>query len=160
MFNFYKSTILGFCIFTPILLFSQHLDFGYNTNYSSITSLQCLDTTYTVIDFIIGDKKRITKVFNQDQALIEELVLVDDSLVSGVEYFQNKEFPFLQSPRSFVTTELEHTVLDYDNIKLSPFLIEYFPKLKKGIFRVRLYNHKDREFFILNLGGTNKIYFK
>jgi len=147
-------------VLMPQFSLCQYYDIGYNTNYTLIQNLNFSDTKSNIVEFQLNSNKVIKKVFNQNQELVEELVFIDQILISGVEYFINKEFPFLDTPRNFIIKELEHVVSDYKNIKFSPSLIKYLPNFQKGVFRVRLYTLNDQTFYILNTGFGNKIYFQ
>ncbi|MAQ31787.1 MAG: hypothetical protein CMD26_03530 [Flavobacteriales bacterium] len=143
------------------IVFSQHYDIGYNTHYKQIVEIQLDDKNFKAVDFIIDDNKKVTKIFNLQNTIIEELVFVDDILVSGVEYFTNPKFPFLKTPRSFIMQTIEQEVANYYNIQFTSSLIKYLPKLKKAVFNVRLYNStKNNNFYILNTGHGSKIYYK
>ena len=92
--------------------------------------------------------------------MIEELVFVDNILVSGIEYFTNPKFPFLKTPRSFIVKTIEQEVANYHNMQFTASLVKYLPELKRAVFNVRLYTSKNNNFYILNLGHGSKIYYQ
>tara|TARA_B000000565_G_C23534990_1_gene281290 strand:- start:35 stop:508 length:474 start_codon:yes stop_codon:yes gene_type:complete len=149
------STVLLFQI-----VFSQHYDIGYNTDYKQIVEIQLDNKNFKAVDFIIDDNKKVTKIFNLQNTMIEELVFVDNILVSGIEYFTNPKFPFLKTPRSFIMKTIEQEVANYHNIQFTASLVKYLPKLKKAVFNVRLYTSKNNNFYILNIGHGSKIYYQ
>ena len=157
---------------------SQHYDIGYNTEYQKIMvpymESQVDNTKFKIIDFIINDKKKIKKIFNKcagctdeftcnfpNHKILEELVFIDNVLVSGIEYFIHPKFPFLSIPRHFQIQEIEREVANYQNIKFTASLIKYLPKMQKGIFKVRVYQETDQKsFYILETAQGSKIYFQ
>ena len=151
------SVFLLSCQFT----LSQHYDIGYNTEYNTIREINLDSTNYKTIEFSIDNNKKIKKLFTHDQNIIEELVFIDDVLVSGIEYFINPQFPFLKTPRSFQIQEVEREIANYQNIKFTASLIKYLPKMKKGIFKLRVYTDTDStNFYILETNQGEKIYFQ
>ena len=158
MFKF-KYKIFYFILFSCQLSFSQYYDVGYNTDYFSIQNLNFSDTTSSFQEFRLSLDKNVKKVFNKEYQLLEDLVFINQILVSGVEYFVNLEFPFLDIPRNFEIKEVEHDILNYENVQFSESLVKYLPKFNKAVFRVRLYVHNEKHFYILNTGLGNKMYF-
>ena len=76
-------------------------------------------------------------------------MFIDDVLVSGIEYFINPQFPFLKIPRSFQIQEVELEIANYQNIKFTASLIKYLPKMKKAIFKLRVYTDTDSRGFFM-----------
>ena len=139
---------------------AQHYDIGHNTNYQHINEVAVNNTTFKEVVYVISTNKKIKKIFNGNNTLLEELVFVDDQLVSGIEYFVDAKFPFLQIPRSFKIENIERVVSNYKNVKFSSSLIKYIPKLKKATFKVRVYKHNESEFYLLNTNTSQELYFK
>ena len=79
----------------------------------------------------------------------EELVFINGKLSAGIEYYTHTKYPFLEIPRSFEIQNIERIISNYENIKFTSSLIKYMPKLKKATFKLRVYKHKDSEFYIL-----------
>jgi hypothetical protein len=111
----------------------------------------------TVLD--LEPKKELKRVFNNEGELMEELVFIDGELVSGIEYFINSDFPFLQVPRSFKIEQLIHVFTDYKNTYTSSSLVKYERDTQSDWITVRLYNNQIQDFYILNT-TTPKLYFK
>ena len=155
-----RKIILGAVLLLCQGVFSQHYDFGYSTEYKTIISGELDSTNLKIIEFVLSDNKKIKRIFNQKDKLLEELVFINDSLVSGVEYFRHPTFSFLDNPRTFQIQEVEKELANYQNIKFTASLIKYLPKLKKGIFKVRVYHsNNNTSFYILETSQGSKIYF-
>tara|TARA_B100000427_G_scaffold101291_1_gene83530 strand:- start:1297 stop:1779 length:483 start_codon:yes stop_codon:yes gene_type:complete len=152
--------IITVFILFPNFLFSQHYDIGYPENYIAIHEFIDDSNQTKEITYIINDHKKVTKVFNSDGRIIEDLVFIDGELTSGTEYFTYLQFQFLETPRTFEMQNIERSVINYENIKLSSSLIQYMPKSKKAIFRVRVYQNNKSEFYILKLNGSEELYYK
>ena len=160
MFKIIRLHIIIVFILCPIFLFSQHYDIGYPENYTAIHEFIDDSTQIKKITYTINDRKKIKKIFNSDGRIIEELVFIDDELSSGIEYFTYLQFQFLEKPRTFEMQNIERNVINYENIKMSSSLIQYMPKSKKAIFRVRVYKNNKSEFYILKLNGSEALYYK
>ena len=147
-------------IFLPSFMFSQHYDIGYPEQYIDIQILKEDSTHVKEIIYTISDQKKVKKVFNSEGSIIEELVFIDDTLTSGIEYFSHHKFPFLETPRIFEMKNIERNEINYQNIKLTSSLIQYMPNSKKAIFRVRVYQNNKSKFYILKLNHSEKLYYK
>ena len=141
-------------------VFAQHYDFGYNTNYQHIEEVKVDNNTFKEVAYTISANKKIKKIFNAHDILLEELVFIDDQLCSGIEYFIHAKFPFLKSPRSFKIETIERDLSNYENVKFSSSLVKYMPKLKKATFKVRVYKHNKSEFYLLDTNTRQELYFK
>ena len=88
------------------------------------------------------------------------MVFINGVMTSGVEYFENETFPFLKSPRKFQVKEIEKNIINYENVKFSESLIKYLPQFKRGVFKVRVYSNQGKTFYVLKIGGEDKLYFE
>tara|TARA_Y100001968_G_C19384718_1_gene732257 strand:- start:1154 stop:1636 length:483 start_codon:yes stop_codon:yes gene_type:complete len=160
MLNVIKSQAIVIFFLLLNFAFSQHYDIGYNTDYQYIKEIESNNITKKEILYIINDNKKIKKIFDEKDVLLEELVFVDNQLVSGIEYFTHFKFPFLKKPRSFKIEYIERTVSNYENIKFSSSLVKYMPKLKTATFKTRVYQHNTSEFYLLHINRKYELYFK
>ena len=124
---------------SPNFLFSQHYDIGYPENYTAIHEFIDDSTQIKEIIYTINDHKKVKKVFNSDGRIIEDLVFIDDKLTSGTEYFTYLKFQFLETPRTFEMQNIERSVINYENIKLSSSLIQYFLAYKHVLHPIVLW---------------------
>ena len=160
MVDIMRLPIITLFIFFPLHIFSQHYDIGYPEQYVDIQEFNDDSTQITEITYTIDSKKKVKKIFNSDGKIIEELVFIDDKLSSGIEHFTYLKFQFLETPRTFEMQNIERNVINYENIKLSSSLIQYMPKSKKAIFRVRVYKNNNSDFYILKLNDSEELYYK
>ncbi len=140
--------------------FSQYYDVGYSTNYLGIYEFKSSEKNFKEKILKIDPIKTIKRVFDADGILVEELIFINGELVSGVEYFINPSFPFLKVPRDFKMEHIRHKISRYSKIKFTSSLTSYIPKDEEHLFRVRVYNNKGQDFFILNKFETPKLYYK
>jgi len=157
VYKFINVTIFFFLFST--YAFSQYYDIGYSPDYFGIYNLD--SSKYRIIKTVLDlePTKELKRVFNNDGELMEELVFVDGDLVSGIEYFINSDFPFLQVPRSFKIEQITHVFKDYKNTHTSSSLVKYERDNQSDWITVRLYNNQIQDFYILNT-MTPKLYFK
>lgn len=160
MFDIFKLNGLLVLLFVSKFSFSQNYDIGYNTPYITINNTKLDTNQFKETIYTLSDNKEVKKIFNNDGALIEELVFIDGELSAGIEYFTHYKFNFLGIPRHFEVQTVEREISNYENIKFSSSLIQYMPKSKKAVFRVRVYTHDESEFYILKLNRVEKLYFK
>ena len=142
------------------VVFSQHYDTGFKTQYVGIEKENAVNGKLKEWVLTINAEKKIKKIFNTDGSLREDLVFINDVMTSGIEYFENESFPFLKSPRKFQVKEIEKNIINYENVKFSESLIKYLPQVKRGVFKVRVYSNQGKAFYILKIGGENKLYFE
>ena len=140
--------------------YAQHYDIGYNTDYKTIQESPLDTTKFKETIYTISSNKKLKKIFNRDGKLIEELVFINGKLSAGIEYYTHTKYPFLEIPRSFEIQNIERIISNYENIKFTSSLIKYMPKLKKATFKLRVYKHKDSEFYILKSSKGEELYFK
>tara|TARA_B100000902_G_C26917668_1_gene720097 strand:- start:327 stop:728 length:402 start_codon:yes stop_codon:yes gene_type:complete len=131
----YLPTLILF-LSINIYLNAQNFYTGDNLNYDKIDIEYFLNGKINKHTTYLTTNKKIVKLFSSDGAINEELIIINDSIVSGIEYFTNELLPFLPSPRSF------HMGLVGDKS------------------HVRLYRIKNQFFYILNRNGQQKIFFK
>ena len=160
MLNSPKLNTLLVIIFLSNLAIAQHYDIGYNTDYQNIQESPLDTTKFKEIIYTLSSNKKLKKIFNKEGHLVEELVFINGKLSVGIEYYIHTKYPFLDVPRSFKIENIERIISNYENIKLTSSLIKYMPKLKKAIFQVRVYQHKDSEFYILKSNKGEELYFK
>ena len=155
--KFINITIFFF--FFSTYAFPQYYDIGYSPDYFGIYNLD--SSKYRIIKTVLDlePKKELKRVFNNDGKLMEELVFIDGKLVSGIEYFINPDFPFLQVPRSFKIEQIAHVFKDYKNINTTSSLVQYERENYQDLVTVRLYNNQIQDFYILNTTAP-KLYFK
>ena len=164
MFKFLSCTnlLLIFSLFSTHL-FSQYFDIGHDQNFFKISDLNTSKyrVIKTVVDF--NSEHDVKRVFNNQGELIEELVYVNGNLSSGIEYFQDSDFPFLQIPRDFVIQDVEinHNMSQYFYQKVNSSLTKYTPESQFLVVPLRVYMHDEQEFYILSIGnGKRKLFFK
>ena len=149
--------LLLFCTYS----YGQYYDVGHNTHYFNIANLD--SSKYRIIKtvFDADPLKETKRIFNYDGELMEELVYLNSTLISGIEYFIHPNFPFLQVPRIFKVEEVIHKSLDYENTNISSSLVKYDVRdTAPKIMTVRVYNNNIQDFYILNGDKGYSIYFK
>ena len=81
--------------------------------------------------------------------------------MGGIEYFIHAKFPFLDVPRSFEIQEIRHVLSNYKNINITSSILSYSAEKEELVLSSRVYhNSKGKEFYILKVSGTDKIFFK
>ncbi|MBF25876.1 MAG: hypothetical protein CMP49_05105 [Flavobacteriales bacterium] len=161
--NFYCTNLFLIFFLISSNLFSQYFDIGYDQNFFNISDLNA--SKYRIIKTVVDfhPEKDVKRVFNNKGELIEELVYINGNLSSGIEYFKDLDFPFLQVPRDFVVQDIEvnHNMAQYFYKKVNSSLTKYIPEAQIALFKLRVYNYDNQEFYILNIGnGRRKLFFK
>lgn len=157
MYNLINVIIFFLC---STAVYSQHYDIGHNTNYFGIHNID--SSKYRVIKtvFNVDPEKEIKRIFNNDGALMEELVFVDGKLSSGIEYFIHPHFPFLEIPRSFQIEDVTHRFSNYKNMNTTSSLVKYQMQYEGDVITVRVYNNQIQDFYIIDTDQGYKLYFK
>ena len=164
MINFFKPINLApVFFFLSTCAFSQYYDTGYNTNYFGIYNLNASKYRIIKTALNLNPHKKIKRVFNDNGELIEELIFINEKLVSGIEYFVNSKFPFLKVPRSFKVEKviINHNMSKYYCTQITSSLTKYLPESQEISLKRRIYNQEGQDFYIIDItAGFSKLYFK